>query len=85
MKTIWKFPLDLTDLQELDIPFGYKFLSAQMQNGKLCLWAEVNPAAMKRKATIAIVGTGNPFPLGQFDFISTVQMGPLVWHIYEKK
>lgn len=44
MRTIWKYPLEATDHQELMIPSGAKILDAQFQAGQLCLWAMVNTA-----------------------------------------
>lgn len=81
MKTIWKYTLQLTDTQVLKIPLPATPIAAQLQGGALCLWAEVDPESAKANITIAVVGTGHPLPDGRY--ISTVQAGPLVWHIYE--
>ena len=42
MKTIWKFPLDITSTQAICTPAGSTFLDVQVQNDKVCLWAEVD-------------------------------------------
>lgn len=44
MKTIWKFPLEVTDEQVLMVPKGAKLLTVQKQDGKPCLWCEVDSA-----------------------------------------
>jgi len=38
-KTTWKYPLEITDEQNLMMPEGAEILTAQMQGGTLCLWA----------------------------------------------
>lgn len=84
-KTIYKYPLKITDVQEIELPVDYQILSAQLQNGVINLWALVDPCVRKYKITILIHGTGHP--LASFEnkkFISTVQQGPLVWHIFER-
>jgi hypothetical protein len=43
--TIWKFELEVTDLQEVVMPSGAEILSVGNQDGKLCLWAMVSPTA----------------------------------------
>lgn len=85
MTTIWKFPLEITDTQQINVPVGTTFISSQFQNGVLCLWGIVNPDNILVQRTIDIIGTGNPFRHPYTSkFIATVQQGPLVWHIFEK-
>ena len=89
MKTIYKYPLEITDRQVIEIPAGSEILSAQMQRGQLCLWVLVHTYEAPRHRDVYIFGTGNPIPQG-FDrgyclFVGTVQQGPLVWHIFIEK
>lgn len=83
MRTIYKYPLLLTDSQILHLPSSAKPLSAQLQGDQLCLWAEVedewNPG---KEVVISIVGTGHPIPPGAVNYLGTVQQGPFVWHVY---
>jgi hypothetical protein len=86
MKTIWKFPLMMTDRQTVEIPLPAELLTVQLQ-GKVphenaCLWAEVDPEGEKVRIEIAMIGTGHPVPEGM-RYISTVQYGALVFHFYE--
>lgn len=69
MKTIWKFPLEVTDEQVLMVPKGAKPLTVQKQDGKPCLWCEVDSSHHKTSLTI---------------YIGTYQMmgGALIWHVY---
>lgn len=86
MKTIWKYELEITDAQTLEIPTGFQILSSQFQNGILCLWAIVDPSEPKEGVTIEVIGTGNPMPdvAGNRKYIGTAQMcgGRLVWHVF---
>jgi hypothetical protein len=86
-RTIWKYPLQITDLQNVLMPEGAQLLSAQMQGDTLCLWALVNPKASKRVRTIEIIGTGNPCEDVPRKYISTTQMagGALIWHVFERE
>ena len=43
MRAIWKYILDITDTQCLDMPDGAMTLCVQMQGETLCLWAVVDP------------------------------------------
>ena len=97
MKTIWKFPLELIDEQDVMMPKGAKILSVHVQvsidvseaHEIVCLWALVDPDAKLQKRVIEIFGTGNPIdvPGVTHKFIGTVQMrgGSLVWHVFEQE
>ncbi len=80
---IWKFPLELTDTQVIQLPDGATILSAENQRGQLCLWAQLNPQMTPISKRIAIIGTGHPMPSGLQRFIGTVLMTPYVWHVFE--
>lgn len=43
MKTIYKYPLDVTDRQVIAMPEDAEILTVQVQNGKPMLWAVVDP------------------------------------------
>jgi hypothetical protein len=91
MKTIWKFPLKITDRQTVAMPIGARVLSVQFQvqfqgDHSLCLWAVVNPDNPMEPRTIQIHGTGHACPEADvLTFIGTVQQhgGQLVWHVFE--
>ena len=87
MKKIYKYIIPISDEQTVKIPYDAKILSAQMQNGQLCLWAIVDPKSdVQGGKVISIHGTGHELreSPGQLKFISTVQDGPLVWHVFER-
>lgn len=86
MKIIWKFPIELTDEQRIEIPAGSKILSAQVQNGQICIWAIVDDSEVETEyRPVAIVGTGNKLWCFDWEFVGTVQQGDFVWHIFIKQ
>lgn len=85
MKTIYKYPLEITDEQEIEIPLGSRILSVQMQRDQLCLWAMVNSKVTnKTKIKILVCGTGNPieYPPSRMEFLGTIQQQVFVWHVF---
>jgi hypothetical protein len=87
MKTIYKYPLEITDTQEILIPHDSVILDIQFQNDTLCLWALISDTeeTSKDKITVNIVGTGNPAShVDTSRYIGTVQQfgGSLVWHVF---
>lgn len=84
MITIWKYPLEVTDVQEIIVPGEYEFLTVQMQNGSPMLWARVDTEVdSKSRVRIEICGTGNPASSKELTkYIATFQMGPLVFHVF---
>lgn len=86
MKTIWKFPLQVTTHQQIQVPRERSFLAARMQNGAPCLWFIVDPESPKVPLYIEIFGTGHAVPDGTRQFLGTVMshMDTFVWHIFER-
>lgn len=83
MKTIWKFPLELKDLQNISIPEGAEILTCAIQSGGVFLWAVVDPSLPLQRREIEMIGTGNQIPEEERRYISTILDGALVWHIFE--
>jgi hypothetical protein len=79
---IHKYTLGIRDEQTVDMPEGAKILTAQIQDARLCVWAVVNPEAKKVKQIFNIYGTGHELPAKTGRYVSTVQIGFLVWHIF---
>lgn len=98
MRVIWKYPLEITDLQCVMMPEHATILSVHEQNGQICLWAEVRAENTPSRRQIEIIGTGNPIEYhapskdgwlgGHIErrFIGTVveSRRPLVWHVFER-
>lgn len=81
---IYKYPIQLTDQQIIHLPLYAKIISAQLQNGVICLWAILDPEAVDLTRRIVIAGTGHPMPDLPLRFIDTVQDGSFVWHVFEE-
>lgn len=88
---VGKYTLEVTDEQELMLPFGAEILSVQFQKDhnqrdKLRLWALIDDTSTHfQHRKIRIVGTGNPIDEHPGKFIGTVQEagGQLIWHIFD--
>ncbi len=94
MKKIYKYPLEVTDFQEVMMPEGAKIICVQCQPApygkplkeQICMWAEIDDEAPLVPRRIRIFGTGNPMKYEhEIKYIGTVQMSnhALVWHVYE--
>ena len=86
IQTIYKYPLRIDDKQAVSMPKGAQILSVQMQHGRPCLWALVNPVLAVEERTVLIRGTGHDAP-GVGRYISTFQMQgrALVFHAFEQE
>jgi hypothetical protein len=84
---IWKWTLEVADLQAVPMRKGAQVLSVQVQHGRPQIWALVNVAAPIEMRTFATYGTGKLLP-GSRDFsrfVGTYQLrkGELVFHVFE--
>lgn len=84
MKTIWKYPLDICDLQQLSIPEGFEPLHIDVQADVPCLWCRVDSEQPKQPVILFTVGTGNPIPEAAGGHIGSYQVysGKLVFHVF---
>ena len=83
---IWKFKLDITDRQIVNMPRVSNPLTVQMQGHACCLWALCDETAPKMPRLIAIHGTGNPMPdEWPGEYVGTFQIhgGALVFHVFD--
>jgi hypothetical protein len=86
MSEIWKF--NITErTTELEAPIGTKWLHADYQRGRLCLWGIVTDpnSAARRIHRIRVVATGEEVNhLREMEHISTVQdeSETFVWHVF---
>ena len=88
MKVIYKYPLEVTDDQFINIPKDYQILTVQVQNGRPCLWAEVDPKLPMDCVHIVIVGTGHSIhDDDEMKYIGTFQLesGSFVGHCFISK
>jgi hypothetical protein len=86
MRTIWKYPLAVTDAQHVTMQRGAKVLAAQAQDDALCLWALVETNEDTEQRVVYVVGTGHPVidNIADFTHVGTVQFqdGALVFHVF---
>jgi outer membrane lipoprotein SlyB len=85
---IWKWTLDVTDLQTVDMPNGAQVLSVQLQYDRPQLWAMVDETASVEPRTFATYSTGHLIPafVNYGKFVGTYQMhgGSAVFHVFEQ-
>jgi len=90
MNVIYKYPLKVTDRQDVELFQDCDILSIQRQNEKPYMWVMHDTSKPVMRVTIRCIGTGQPIDKQDHQllkFISTVQSGPpppldieLVWH-----
>lgn len=89
MKTIYKYNLEITDRQLIEMPINSEILSAKNQGDNLFIWVLVdNETDLKESCEIEIFGTGNPIYENEHtcrQFIETCIMpNGLVWHLFKR-
>lgn len=85
MKTIFKYPIEVTDKQTVKLPVDSLVISVLNQNGQLVIYALVDTEEKEvEEKTIRIFGTGHPVDVEEFDynFLGSVMMDEFVWHIF---
>lgn len=83
MSVVWKYELEISDEQVVEMPQGAELLHIAYQYGKLALWARVIPNAglpIERRV-ILVRGTGHP--IWTQPYVGTVLTGALVWHVFD--
>ena len=86
LKKIFKYQLETTDVQQLEMPQGAEILCIQTQNGIPCIWALVEPNATVTKRAFEIFGTNCNVPENaKRKYVGTYQLnnGGLVFHCFE--
>jgi len=82
MKVIYKYELKLTEKQTIEMPAFARFLSVQVQNGKIQVWALVDTEQPPRLNIFKIIGTGGRIDETLGIFLGTIQLGGFVWHVF---
>lgn len=84
MDKIWKFPLEVADVQTVRMPMTNMPLYVALQDGKPHLWALVEDQSPLRNFHVYTVGTGQDIPRGAQGYIGSYQMenGVLVFHVF---
>lgn len=84
-KKVFKYPLTHS-INNIDLPDGAQVLTVQMQGNEVMMWALVDPNALPKRREFQVVETGQKFTFDDRTppvYIETVQMGVMVWHVFE--
>lgn len=85
MKTIWKYPIPITDEFTLDLPIGAEVLSVNLQYKKSYIWVFIpNTNSETTKRNFRLFGTGNPVDIEGYEYIGMLMQWPFVWHLFEE-
>lgn len=84
MRSVFKYPLQVTDVQRVDTFEGWQPLVVQMQDGVPTLWALVDDKRPPRRQDVFIHGTGHPVFDEATNYVGTFQLegGYLVFHVF---
>lgn len=86
MKTIWKYPFEITDEFDLNMSRGAEILSVAYQHTRPTLWVLVDSEAEVQVRKFRVIGTGHPIEDdNSLIYLGTIQdpnIG-LVWHLCE--
>lgn len=82
MKTIHKYKVPVDDVSVIKMPSNAEILSVQARDGDIYVWAKVDTEKDLVNQSFFVYGTGEPINnIGQ-QYLDTVQIGSLVWHVY---
>lgn len=84
MNEVWKYILTVgEDGGLVEMPKDAIILSAGNQDGKICVWAIVDPKVERVTRQFRVIGTGWPVTGYRGTFIGTAIMDPFVWHVFD--
>lgn len=82
MKQVFKYTIH-PGLNTVRMSYDAKILSVQLQHGEPQVWALVDPRGRTSERIFKTVMTGEPFEDQGCLYIGTVQIGPIVVHVFE--
>lgn len=84
-KKIFKYQLETTDFQQIQIPEGGEILCLQTQYNRPCIWVLVDPDSPTKQRTFEIFGTGHSLPEHvNRKYVGSYQVfDSLVFHCFE--
>lgn len=87
--TIFKYPIQVQDRFDLELPIGAKPLTVQTQRGIPCLWVLLDEMQeIKLLRHFRLVGTGHQIENNiRLEYISSFQLQneTLIFHLFEAK
>lgn len=85
MKVIYKYTLVPGKIKQgVSMPRGAEILTAQLQNGALCLWALVDIKNDSEERVIIVAPTGFVELRNNVEYIATFQLDGFVGHVFEE-
>lgn len=83
--TVYKYLLTSTPVSTIEVR-GTIIHVGYDPAGTLCAWAVVWPDKFNPiPRDVAVVGTGDQIPAGEWGYLNTVHDGPFVWHAFVGK
>lgn len=84
MRTIWKLPLQVTDIQRIKIPKNSGCLTIQVQYGVPCIWIACEDKEELEECTLYTHGTGHEISPKATKYLGSYQLdgGALVFHVF---
>ena len=83
MKTIFKYQISPWSTSRT-MPALAEILTVQVQGEDVCVWARVDTDFAPKTRQFGFYGTGHPLPEDPGVYVGTVQLGPLVWHVFDR-
>jgi len=83
MNTIHKYSM-ISDVAIIDMPQGAKILSVGVQRTEIVIWAQVNTDNPTVTHRFIAFNTGEACGAIPEQFIGTVTVGSIVWHVYDE-
>lgn len=87
MRKIYKYPVEVADIQTILLPLGAQILTVQEQNGQPYIWAIVDTETDSEPRRFRLYGTGHNIETDNvLKYIGTFQLlcGRLVYHLFEE-
>ena len=82
MRSIWKFKIGAID-DIVEMPVGATILSAAVQGQEVYIWAIVDVNAPTAKRIIRMFTTGSYIQTDGLEFVGTVFVDWLVFHVFD--
>lgn len=82
MNIIYKY-LVPAGVCKIEMPKGAKIIKAGVQSREIYIWVQIDENVVETETRrVEVVGTGESFVAG--NYIDTVFLGSLVFHVYER-
>jgi len=82
MRTIYKYPVNLTGFTTVHLPIFGKIVRVGLDpSANICFWVEMNLGDELFPRSFCIIGTGHEIP-DDFNHIGSFSDGPFIWHMY---